>query len=80
MRREMYELSGKTCSADTGENVFECSLCGHSFSGHHGGCEACPLNLGCDLVECPNCGYRFPRKSKLVEMARNLARFFKRGA
>ncbi len=53
---------------------FECGLCGTSFT--HGGqvCGACPLNAGCDLVKCPNCGYQFPRSSRIAEWGRRIWR------
>ena len=54
--------------------VFDCPLCGASFS--HGAlvCASCPLHMGCDVVKCPNCGYQFPRTSRIVTWARRLAR------
>jgi len=54
--------------------TFECGLCGTAFT--HGGrvCGACPLNAGCDLVRCPNCGYQFPRSSRLADWGRRLWR------
>lgn len=59
---------------------FECGLCGTSFT--HGGqvCGACPLNAGCDLVKCPNCGYQFPRSSRIVEWGRRIWRRLAAGA
>lgn len=58
---------------------FECGLCGTTFT--HGGqvCGACPLNAGCDLVKCPNCGYQFPRASRLAEWGRKVWRRFASG-
>lgn len=46
--------------------VFTCSLCGARFT--HGGqvCPACPMSTKCDLVKCPNCGFQFPRGSRLL--------------
>ncbi len=54
--------------------VFSCPLCGNRFS--HGGlvCASCPLNLGCEIVRCPHCGYQFPRSSRIVDWARRLVR------
>ncbi len=51
---------------------FGCPLCGMRFS--HGGlvCASCPLNAGCEILKCPNCGYQFPRSSRLVDWARRL--------
>jgi ribosomal protein L37E len=53
---------------------FTCAFCGARFT--HGGkvCAACPLNAGCDLVKCPNCGYQFPRTSRIVEWVSGLLR------
>lgn len=55
-------------------SVFGCPLCGMRFA--HGGlaCSACPLNLGCEIVHCPNCGFQFPRSSRLVDWARRWLR------
>jgi hypothetical protein len=54
--------------------VFDCPLCGAAFS--HGAlvCASCPLHMGCDVVKCPNCGYQFPRTSRIVTWARRLMR------
>ncbi len=54
--------------------VFSCPLCGNRFS--HGGlvCASCPMNLGCEIIRCPNCGYQFPRSSRIVDWARRLVR------
>lgn len=59
--------------------VFVCALCGDRFT--HGGqvCGTCPLVSGCDLVKCPNCGYQFPRSSRLVDWFRALFRKRSRG-
>lgn len=47
--------------------VFLCPLCGARF-GHAGlACGACPLNVGCEILKCPHCGYQFPRSSRLVD-------------
>ena len=60
--------------ADRGEpgiaTSFQCPLCGGRFT--HGTlvCTSCPLNVGCEIVKCPSCGYQFPRRSRLVEWAR----------
>lgn len=58
--------------------AFACSLCGCRFT--HGTlvCTSCPLNAGCEIVKCPNCGFQFPRTSRLVEWARRLARRMRR--
>lgn len=52
--------------------VFACTLCGARFI--HGGqvCGACPMTTKCLLVKCPNCGFQFPRESRLVALFRRL--------
>ena len=47
--------------------VFTCALCQARFTHGDRVCGACPLHAGCELVRCPNCGYQFPRSSRLVE-------------
>jgi predicted amidophosphoribosyltransferase len=54
--------------------VFDCPLCGATFSHGALACESCPLHLGCDVVKCPHCGYQYPRTSRIVTWARRLAR------
>lgn len=51
---------------------FTCALCGTRFT--HGAlvCGSCPLNAGCEVVKCPSCGYQFPRRSRIVDLARRL--------
>ena len=64
-----------TVGEPSGEStVFDCPLCGAGFS--HGAlvCASCPLHMGCDVVKCPNCGYQFPRTSRIVTWARRLVR------
>ena len=54
--------------------VFDCGLCGTSFTHADKVCGSCPINAGCDLVRCPNCGYQFPRTSRLAEWVRRVVR------
>jgi hypothetical protein len=51
---------------------FVCALCGARFS--HGTlvCGSCPLNVGCEVVKCPSCGYQSPRRSRIVDFARRV--------
>ena len=51
---------------------FSCALCGARFT--HGTlvCVSCPMNVGCEVVKCPSCGYQFPRRSRIVDFARRL--------
>lgn len=58
---------------DPGEaTVFSCPLCNAAF--RHGtlACGGCPLNAGCDVIRCPQCGYQFPRSSRIVDLAKRL--------
>ncbi len=54
--------------------VFACPLCGNRFT--HGGlvCGSCPLNMGCEIIRCTNCGYQFPRSSRILDWARRVFR------
>lgn len=56
-------------------SAFTCGLCGNRFT--HGGlvCGTCPMQTGCALVRCPNCGFQFPRSSRIVDA---FARMFQR--
>ena len=56
---------------------FTCPLCGGRFS--HGTlvCTSCPMNAGCEVVKCPQCGYQFPRSSRIVEWGRRLVAAWK---
>ena len=50
-----------------------CPLCGAGIgAGGASGCAGCPIAWSCDLLECPRCGYRFPRRSRLVAWAKRL--------
>jgi predicted amidophosphoribosyltransferase len=51
---------------------FTCALCGAHFT--HGTlvCGSCPLNVGCEVVKCPACGYQSPRRSRIVEFVRGV--------
>jgi len=58
--------------------LFLCALCGCRFT--HGGqvCGSCPMSTGCDLVRCPNCGYQFPRSSRIADAFRRLWDYIRR--
>jgi hypothetical protein len=58
-------------SADAA-TAFTCGLCGRPFTHAGRACRPCPLRAGCDLVQCPHCGFQFPRASRVVEWARRL--------
>lgn len=64
-------------AGETEATTFQCALCGGRFSHGLEVCGSCPLNQGCAVVRCPNCGYQFPRTSSLVEWGRRLARRLK---
>jgi hypothetical protein len=55
-----------------GATVFSCGLCGCDFTDAGRSCSPCPFKAGCDLVQCPHCGYHFPRTSRAMEWARRL--------
>ncbi|HFB67715.1 MAG TPA: hypothetical protein ENJ66_02025 [Calditrichae bacterium] len=45
----------------------KCPLCGYEFDhGNNSRCTTCPLNHGCQIVCCPNCGYEMPPESRTV--------------
>ncbi len=49
-----------------------CPVCGcHYDPAERGACGACPLNPGCQMVCCPNCGHTTidPSQSRLVQLA-----------
>jgi hypothetical protein len=52
--------------------AFTCGLCGNRFT--HGGlvCGTCPMQTGCALVRCPNCGFQFPRSSRIADFVAHL--------
>ena len=57
---------------------YECALCGHTFLVDTHSCpSSCPMSRHCNLVCCPNCGYSFPKGSRIFEFIKNL--FKKRG-
>lgn len=55
-------------------SLFTCALCGARFTHGEKVCGSCPLNRGCDVVRCPNCGYQFPRESAIVRWVTRLLR------
>jgi Fe2+ transport system protein FeoA len=57
-------------------------MCGHTFDvSSHLACSSCPLNKGCDMVCCPNCGYNSidTRHSVLARLAAGLFAFGQTG-
>jgi len=56
-------------------NKITCAMCGYTFDpAQHRGCAACPLQSGCQLACCPNCGYEVVDPSQSV-LARTFAKF-----
>jgi len=43
-----------------------CPLCGHKFEEFTQSCAGCPLNSNCNLICCPNCGYKYAQESKII--------------
>ncbi len=66
------EFRAVPAAAPAEGTVFACTLCGARFTHAEKACSACPLNHGCEVVRCPNCGFQFPRESQLVRLARRL--------
>jgi hypothetical protein len=34
-----------------------CPVCGGTLAAQVSGCSSCPMNSGCDMLCCENCGY-----------------------
>ena len=52
--------------------LLTCPLCGHRFdAAGHAACKSCPVQSGCELVCCPECGYQMvnPGKSLFGRLA-----------
>jgi len=49
-----------------------CPMCGHQFEPQQAqqACEACPLSSGCQIICCPNCGYRMPAEPPTLDTLR----------
>ena len=62
----------QTTDAKGDATEFSCALCGARFT--HGTlvCVSCPLNVGCEVVKCPACGYQSPRRSRIVDFVRGV--------
>jgi hypothetical protein len=57
---------------------YTCSLCGHTFVLDERSCpSSCPMSRHCNLVCCPNCGFGFPKESRLIKFFKSF--FKKRG-
>ena len=45
-------------NASAQENWITCSMCGQAFDpAGHAACQSCPIQRGCQVVCCPNCGF-----------------------
>lgn len=74
------QIDEEASVSKVGMAVTVCGLCGHSYAkSAHSGCQSCPLNDGCLMTCCPNCGYSAPdpRNSKLLAAARGARRLVK---
>lgn len=50
-----------------------CPICGGELREHVSGCSTCPMNSGCDMVCCENCGYEtVAPRSALVDFVKRL--------
>lgn len=57
--------------------MLTCPLCGTQFDPDlHVNCQACPLQTGCQLACCPNCGFEMVNVQRSV-VARLAARWLK---
>jgi hypothetical protein len=53
----------------------DCPVCGGPLTDTVSGCNRCPMNGGCDMVCCENCGYEtVAPKSTLVDLFKRLTR------
>ena len=60
--------------------LLTCPLCGHRFdAAGHVACNSCPLQRGCQMVCCPECGYQTvdPHKSLFARLAQTLFNSFR---
>jgi Fe2+ transport system protein FeoA len=58
-----------------------CPVCGYRFDpADSGACGSCPLNAGCEMVCCPNCGHTTVdvNQSGLVQLANRIVALFRR--
>ena len=50
-----------------------CPICGGELTEQVSGCSTCPMNSGCDMVCCENCGYEtVAPRSVLVDFVKRL--------
>ncbi|MDI6694679.1 MAG: hypothetical protein QME21_06510 [Anaerolineales bacterium] len=58
---------------DQGTRWIVCSMCGFRFNpDQQEVCQSCPLQRGCQLVRCPQCGFEMtdPERSTLARLAK----------
>lgn len=52
---------------------YACPICGGELREHVSGCATCPMNSGCDMLCCENCGYEtVAPRSALVDFVRGI--------
>ncbi len=50
-----------------------CPICGDELREQVSGCSTCPMNSGCDMLCCENCGYEtVAPRSVLVDFVKKL--------
>jgi hypothetical protein len=50
----------------------KCALCGYVFEeGGIAACQGCLFSKSCNMVCCPNCGYKMPLKPKIIKFFKN---------
>ncbi len=53
--------------------TFTCPVCGGELKEHVSGCSTCPMNGGCEMMCCENCGYEtVAPKSVTVDFVKRL--------
>lgn len=54
-----------------------CPMCSHEFAAPKKEeyiCSSCPMGSSCGTVCCPNCNYKFPVESKIVNIIKKITR------
>ena len=52
----------------------KCPMCSKEFdeSQSERACAGCPMNKGCKLIRCPNCGYEIPAEPPSLNFLKKL--------
>lgn len=51
----------------------KCQLCGTEFEKSESACEKCIFHAkDCNMVKCPNCGYKFIEDTKITSWLKNI--------